>query len=73
MRHHAVLRFLLACFLLYFAWPMIPAAVTQTAALFWGVWLVLFLLVIAANSATILRITEPPSMEQERPRERQSF
>lgn len=70
MRHYAVLRFLLACFFLYFAWPIIPTAVTSTASLFWGLWLVLFLLVIASNTATILQITEPPSMEQERTRSR---
>ncbi|ASK62972.1 hypothetical protein CFK37_12875 [Virgibacillus phasianinus] len=71
MRHYAILRLLLACFFLYFAWPVIPTAVTSTAVLFWGMWLVLFLLVIAANSATILRIMEPPSMEQERKRQLQ--
>ena len=57
MRHYAVLRLLLACFFLYFAWPSIPTAVTETAALFWGLWLILFLLIVAANSATILQIT----------------
>ncbi|WP_404453551.1 hypothetical protein LG329_03795 [Virgibacillus necropolis] len=71
MRHYAVLRLLLACFFLYFAWPIIPTAVTSLEAMFWGMWLVLFLLVVAANSATLLRITEPPSMEQERTRQRQ--
>lgn len=39
--------------------------------MFWGMWLVLFLLVVASNSATILQITDPPSMEQERTKQRQ--
>ncbi|WP_430784814.1 hypothetical protein VBD025_09460 [Virgibacillus flavescens] len=73
MRHYAVLRLLLACFFLYFAWPSIPVGVTEVAALFWGIWLVLFLLIVAANSATILQITEPPSMEQERLKDRQRY
>lgn len=71
MRLYAVLRLLLACFFLYFAWPIIPTAVTSTEAMFWGVWLLLFLLVVGSNSATLLQMTEPPSMEQERPRQRQ--
>lgn len=71
MRHYAVLRLLLACFFLYFAWPIIPTAVTSTEVMFWGMWLILFLLVVASNSATLFQITEPPSMEQERTRQRQ--
>lgn len=71
MRSYAVLRLLLACFFLYFAWPIIPTAVTSIEAMFWGMWLVLFLLVVGSNGATLLQMTEPPSMEQERPRQRQ--
>lgn len=71
MRHYAVLRLLLACFFLYFAWPIIPTAVTPIEAMFWGIWLILFLLVVGSNSATLLQITEPPSMEQDRTRQRQ--
>ena len=71
MRLYAVLRLLLACFFLYFAWPIIPTAVTSTEAMFWGMWLVLFLLVVGSNSATLLQMTEPPSMEQDRQRLRQ--
>lgn len=70
MRHYAVLRLLLACFFLYFAWPHIPLATDKFEIMFWGVWLGLFLLVFGSNFATLLQITEPPVMEQERVRER---
>lgn len=73
MRHYAILRLLLACFLLYFAWPLIPEASSQLENIFWGAWLVFFLLVVGANFATLLRMTNPPIMEQERVRERQTL
>ncbi|OZU89730.1 hypothetical protein CIL03_00895 [Virgibacillus indicus] len=65
MRHYAILRLLLAGFLLYFAWPAIPYAATSLELLFWGGWLLFFLLVIGANFSTLLRMTKPPVMEQE--------
>ncbi|MFD1362253.1 hypothetical protein [Lentibacillus salinarum] len=68
MRHYAILRLLLAGFFLYIAWPVIPEVVTQEAILFWGLWLGFFLLVVGANFATLLQMTEPPVMEQERER-----
>ena len=36
MKQYAILRLLLAAFLLYFAWPYIPEAITQLELLFWG-------------------------------------
>ncbi|MGY0693079.1 hypothetical protein ACW2QC_09865 [Virgibacillus sp. FSP13] len=72
MRHYAILRLLLACFFLYFAWPLIPQATTQLEGIFWGAWLILFLLVVGANLSTLLRMTNPPVMEQERERIRQT-
>ncbi|MFC4556677.1 hypothetical protein ACFO3D_00465 [Virgibacillus kekensis] len=66
MRHYAILRLLLAGFFLYTAWPMIPGAATQAELIFWGVWLVFLLLVVGANFATLLRMTPPPVMEQDR-------
>lgn len=73
MRHYAILRLLLACFFLYIAWPYIPEATSQLEWAFWGVWLVLFLLIFGANLATVFQMTSPPVMEQERVRERQTL
>lgn len=64
MKNYSILRLLLAVFLLYFAWPYIPEAVTQLEKLFWGAWLVFLILVIGANLATLLNISHPPVMEQ---------
>lgn len=72
MRHYAILRILLAGLFLYFAWPHIPQATSQLEMLFWGAWLVLFLLVVGSNFATLLQMTNPPVMEQERERVRKT-
>lgn len=61
----------MAGFFLYVAWPVIPSAVTSEAFLFWGAWLGFFILVVGANFATLLQMTEPPVMEQESTRRRQ--
>lgn len=66
MFHYTILRLLLASFLLYFAWPFIPEATTQIEKLFWGGWLAFLLLVVGGNLATVLRLSNPPVMEQER-------
>ncbi|HLR62970.1 MAG TPA: hypothetical protein VK097_11120 [Lentibacillus sp.] len=71
MQHYAILRLLMAGFFLYVAWPVIPSAVTPEAFLFWGAWLGFFILVVGANFATLLQMTEPPVMEQESTRRRQ--
>lgn len=72
MRNYAILRLLLAGFLLYFAWPLIPGAVTQLEAVFWGTWLLFLLLTVGSNLATLLQITNPPVMEQEKAQQRQN-
>ncbi|MBP1947780.1 hypothetical protein [Virgibacillus litoralis] len=72
MRHYAILRLLLAGFFLYFAWPAIPSAATQIELVFWGAWLLFLVLVVGANFATLLQITKPPVMEQERLGHRQN-
>ncbi|TQS76259.1 hypothetical protein DX933_02205 [Ornithinibacillus gellani] len=73
MRHYAVLRLLLAGFFLYFAWPFIPYAATGIEKIFWGCWIGLFLLVVGGNLATLLQMTNPPVMEQEYEKERESY
>jgi len=71
MKHYAILRLLFAAFLLYFAWPFIPEAVTQLELLFWGAWLVFFLLVVGANLATLLQMVAPPIIEQKETTQRE--
>lgn len=70
MRNYAILRLLLAGLFLYVAWPYIPLAKSSLALMFWGIWLGFLLLVIGANLATLLEMTRPPSMEQEKMRQR---
>lgn len=73
MRNYAILRLLLAGLFLYVAWPVIPYATTLLEAIFWGGWILFFLLVVGANLATLLRMTKPPVMEQEGNRLRQTY
>lgn len=70
MRQYAILRLLVAGFLLYIAWPAIPGMASNVEAVFWGLWLGLFVLFTGGNSATLLQMTRPPAMEQQRQRER---
>lgn len=72
MRHYPILRLLLAGLLLYIAWPLIPLAVSQLEMVFWGIWLIFLVLVVGANFATLLQMTDPPVMEQEKLLERQT-
>lgn len=65
-------RILFSLFLLYFAWPYIPEATTPQEKIFWGAWLVFFLLVIGANLATLFRLTPEPMMEQDHSKHHQS-
>ncbi|MEI3606047.1 hypothetical protein SPD48_10115 [Pseudogracilibacillus sp. SE30717A] len=64
--HYTILRILLAIFLIYFAWPYIPEAVTQIERIFWGAWLLFLILVIGGNLATLLKMSSPPVMEQKK-------
>lgn len=66
MHYYALLRTLLACFFLYIAWPYFMRASSSVEMLFWGVWLLLLLFVLGANLATLLQVTKPPIIEQER-------
>ncbi|WP_117170560.1 hypothetical protein [Paraliobacillus sediminis] len=54
MKQYAVLRLLLAGFLLYLALPSIQTHPQGLAQLYWFSWLVLFSLVFGANLATVL-------------------
>lgn len=64
MRHFTILRLLLAAFLLYVAWPLIPEAASRMEVTFWGVWLSFLVLVVGGNLATLLQISKAPIMEQ---------
>ena len=70
MRNHALLRLLLSAFFLYIAWPAIPQATTNAELLFWGMWLVFFLLVAGANLAILLQLYPARSVEQKSKRAR---
>lgn len=70
MRQYAILRLLFAGFLLYIAWPSIPEMSSNLETTFWGMWLGLFFLFVSGNTATLLQLTRPPVMEQERQRGR---
>lgn len=70
MKHYAFLRLLLAGFFAYFAWPFIIEATSKIEMIFWGGWLSLFALIVGANFATVLQITDPPIMEQDEFKER---
>ncbi|WP_010099158.1 hypothetical protein [Ornithinibacillus scapharcae] len=72
MRHYAFLRLLLAGFFLYFAWPLIPQASSRLEFIFWGAWLAFLIIVIGANLATLLKMSDPPIMEQELDKIRQT-
>ncbi|APC48032.1 hypothetical protein [Virgibacillus halodenitrificans] len=72
MRHYVVLRLLLAAFLLYVAWPIIPQETGFVAKLFWGGWLAFFILVVGGNFAALLQMVTPPVMEQKELRRRQA-
>lgn len=64
MRNHALLRLLLAAFFLYIAWPQIPKAQSEAGLLFWGMWLVFFLIVAGANLAILLQLHPVKAVEQ---------
>lgn len=56
MRQNALLRLLLACFLLYIAWPSLQVQGGQISSLFWLGWSVFFLLVAGSNLAVVLKL-----------------
>ncbi|KGP73626.1 hypothetical protein [Pontibacillus yanchengensis] len=71
MRQNAILRLMLACFLLYVAWPYLRVQGSPIGSYFWLTWLFFFLLVAGANLAVILRIpnkmdVSSPSHEKKR-------
>lgn len=65
MKQYAILRLLLAGFLLYLALPIIQTHPQGLAHLFWFSWLVLFSLVFGANFATVLIGKEVTTRENE--------
>jgi len=74
MNHFALFRILFACFLLYVAWPYIPTMETGLEMIFWGVWLLLFVLIVGGNGLRFLQMrvtTGLPKEEQSRERARE--
>lgn len=70
IKNNALLRLLLACFFLYVAWPSIPEATTQLGTVFWGMWLVFFMLVAGANLALMMKLDTTAKLEQMETRRR---
>lgn len=68
-RQNALLRLMLACFLLYTAWPTLGAHPSGIANLFWGAWLVFFMFVAGSNLATLLRLAPKHVFETEEEKE----
>lgn len=68
VRNRALLRLLLASFFLYIAWPRIHEAQEGSAMLFWGLWLVFFLICAGANLAILLQLQPRPAVEQKKQR-----
>lgn len=64
MKNLPILRLLSAGLMIYFALPKIQTAASNLEMVFWGMWLVYFLLVVGANLANLLRMIDPPPMEQ---------
>ncbi|MCZ0703197.1 membrane protein CcdC involved in cytochrome C biogenesis [Natronobacillus azotifigens] len=60
-KQYALLKLLLALFLLYVAFPMIGSTTVQLVNLFWLVWFLFFLLIIGANLAVLLNIQTQPN------------
>ena len=70
MRNHALLRLLLSAFFLYIAWPKIPEATSGAGLLFWGMWLVFFMICAGANLAILLQLQPKLEVEQSKQRKR---
>ncbi len=64
MKNLPILRLLLAGLMIYFALPEIQTAASNLEMVFWGMWLVFFLLVVGANLAILLQMIDSPPMEQ---------
>ncbi|MFC0522338.1 hypothetical protein ACFFGV_01880 [Pontibacillus salicampi] len=64
MRQNALLRLLLACFLLYMAWPFLRVQGETLANYFWIGWMVFFVLVAGGNLALLLQLSSPPKFKE---------
>lgn len=65
MNHFALFRILFACFLLYVAWPYIPAMQTGIEKVFWGVWLSLFVLIVGGNGISFMQLKTTTGLQKE--------
>lgn len=65
---NSLFKILLALLFLYIAWPWVSVSFHSYANVFWLCWLCLFFLVVGGNLSTLLKITSPPLLEEERKR-----
>lgn len=68
MNQFALFRILCATFLLYVAWPSIPLMQTPVEKVFWGVWLLLFALIVGGNGVSMLQIKTTTRLQKEEQR-----
>lgn len=73
MHLYALFRILIVGFFLYMARPYLLNVEGTIEFLFWSAWLLLALLILGANLATLLQITHPPLIEQEQKQERKTL
>lgn len=66
-KQYALLKILLGIFLLYLALPVLGVSANSMANLFWGLWLIFFVLVVGANLAVLLNV------QRQRPQENLNY
>lgn len=71
MKQYALLRLLLALFLLYVAWPSMIHTGSGIEQTFWSMWFIFVLIVSGANLATLMELNRTAQLEQSNTRERQ--
>lgn len=73
MKQDALLRLLLAAFLMYIALPSFSANLNTQAHLFWISWFLFFMLVVGANLAILFQLNPQSVVNVEEDRERQTM
>jgi len=64
MHYYALLRIAFVGFLMYLAFPYMLQVSGQLEFIFWTVWVMVFFFIVGGNVATLLRIHQPPVIEQ---------
>lgn len=64
MHYYALLRIAFVGFLMYLAFPYMLEMSSQLEFVFWTVWVMVFFFIVGGNVATLLKINQPPVIEQ---------